>query len=391
MRNVVIAYALSFLWRCWFWLGVWVFYYLRFTDYAGIGFLEAVMITTATIGEIPTGAIADMVGKKKAVILAFGLGAIGNLAMALAPNYSVLLISIITMTLGGAFYSGSLEALVYDSLIEDKKIDLYQKVIGRITTMQNLGMALAGIVGGFLYQINVSLPFFLVALVYLIGIVVSLQLTEPIVDTAKYSWNKFFQQIRTGFDQLFANKMIAYMVLLFLLPGAFMIATENVINDATAIELGFNSAQLGIFVTTLYLLGVLVSEKTEWIVGKLNSKHLYILMLTIYLTTLLVIPKANLVVGALLLLVRYGASTIFNNYESIRINAVIESKYRATTLSTFNLFKNIPYVFAATGIGVLMNIYTAKIFSLYFGVVLIVGLGIIYLLKPIFIGSKQAK
>jgi len=64
MRNITIAYTLSFLWKCWFWLGIWVFYYLRFTDYAGIGFLEAVMITTATIGEIPTGAIADILGKK---------------------------------------------------------------------------------------------------------------------------------------------------------------------------------------------------------------------------------------------------------------------------------------------------------------------------------------
>ena len=65
MKNVKIAYVLSFLWRSWFWLGIWVFYYLRFTDYAGIGLLEAVMITTASLGEIPTGAIADVWGKKK--------------------------------------------------------------------------------------------------------------------------------------------------------------------------------------------------------------------------------------------------------------------------------------------------------------------------------------
>jgi MFS family permease len=153
MKNVKIAYTLSFLWRSWFWLGIWVFYYLRFTNYAGIGFLEAVMIATSTTGEIPTGVIADILGKKKAIILAFFLGAVGNLMMAFAPNYSVLLASIVTMTLGGAFYSGSLEALVYDSLIDQKKTDNYRGIIGRMTTMQNLGMAFSGIVGGFLYQL----------------------------------------------------------------------------------------------------------------------------------------------------------------------------------------------------------------------------------------------
>ena len=91
MKNVKIAYYLSFLWRSWFWLGIWVFYYLRFTDYAGIGFLEAVMITTSTLGEIPTGAIADILGKKKAVSIAFFLGGLGNLIMAFAPNYWVLI------------------------------------------------------------------------------------------------------------------------------------------------------------------------------------------------------------------------------------------------------------------------------------------------------------
>lgn len=384
MKNIKIAYALSFLWRSWFWLGIWVFYYLRFTDYAGLGFIEAVMITSSTLGEIPTGAIADIIGKRKAVILAFFLGGLGNLIMAFSPNYLVLLISIVTMTIGGAFYSGSLEALVYDTLLEHKLADTFQKVIGRITTMQNLGMAVAGITGGFLYTINVSLPFILVATAYLIGLILALGLTEPTIDLEKYSWRKFLQQNKEGFNQLFSTRKVAFMVLLFLIPSAFMIATENVINDATAIELGFNSIQLGFFATILYLFGIIMSEKSDWIIQKLNSKWIYGLMLIIYVLTLLLIPRASFFVGAILLLLRYGAATVFGNYESVRINAVIDSKYRATTLSTFSLLRNIPYVFAATGIGILMNLYTVKIFSMFFGVTLIVALILLYLIKPLF-------
>ncbi|TXH62552.1 MAG: MFS transporter, partial [Thiothrix sp.] len=169
MNNVVTAYILSFLWRSWFWLGIWIFYYLKYTDYAGIGFLEAVMITTATIGEIPTGAIADIVGKKKAVIAAFIISGLGNLTMAFASSYTVLLGSIIMMTLGGCFYSGSLEALVYDGLKNDGKEKIFNKVISRMNTMQNLGMAMSGAVGGYLYTINNSLPFIMVAIFYAIG------------------------------------------------------------------------------------------------------------------------------------------------------------------------------------------------------------------------------
>lgn len=384
MKNIKIAYALSFLWRSWFWLGIWVFNYLRYTDYAGIGLLETVMITTATLGEIPTGVIADLIGKKKTIIIAFFLGALGNIVQAIAPNYYVLMASIMIMTIGGAFYSGSLEALVYDTLKEQSLTQSFKKVIARINTMQNVGMAVAGICGGYLYQLNYAYPFYGVAIAYLIGMILSFGLIEPSVDTEKYSWKRFLLQNKEGFGQLFMNKRIAYMSLLFLVPSAFMIATENVLNDATAIELGFKSTQLGIFATLLYLFGIYASEKSEWIISKMNAKNIFILLLLIYFLTLVVMPKASFVVGAILLLLRYGASTIFGNYESVRINDAIDSRYRATTLSTFSLIKNIPYIFTATAIGALMNIYTVKVFSMYFGILFIASLAVVYFLRPMF-------
>jgi len=384
MRNVKIAYVLSFLWRSWFWLGIWIFYYLRFTDYAGIGFLEAVMITTASLGEIPTGAIADVWGKKKAITLAFLISGVGNLVMAFAPNYSVLLVSVIAMTFGGAFYSGSLEALVYDSLIEEDNISKYKSVVGRMTTMQNLGMAVAGISGGFLYQINASLPFIMVSIAYAIGLILSLRLVEPEIDTEKYSWKIFIDQNRQGLRQLFLRKNTAYLVWLLLIPSAFMLATENVINDATAVELGFSSIQLGIFATVLYLFGILVSEKSEWLMSRLNSKWFYGIVIVVYVGTLVTIPAASFWFGATLLLLRYGAQTVFHNYRSVRLNAVIDSKYRATTLSTFSLLEGIPYILGATGIGVLMNLYTAKTFSMYLGLTVAVAIICLYLIRPFF-------
>jgi MFS family permease len=357
---------------------------LRFTDYAGIGFLETVMITTSTLGEIPTGAIADIVGKRKAVMLAFALGALGNITMAFAPNYIVLIISIMTMTLGGAFFSGSLEALVYDTLKERKLEHTFQGVIGKMNSMQNIGMAVAGIAGGYLYQINVSLPFLMVALAYTMGVFVSFNLTEPKIDSEKYSWKIFVSQNKEGFSQLFHSNKTMWLALLFLIPSAFMVATENVVNDATVIELGYNSIGFGYFATCLYLFGTLVSVKSDWIISKLGSAYTYVTLLSIYAITLLLIPWSMIAVGTVLLLLRYGVQTIFDNYQSVKINEIADSRYRATTLSTFNLLRNIPYVFGATGIGLLMNLYTAKTFSLYFGIVFIFIVSLVFIAKPIF-------
>jgi MFS family permease len=83
-NNITIAYVLTFAKNTWFWLGIWIFYYLRFTNYAGIGLIETVLIVTTTLTEIPTGAVADLLGKKKTLVIAFLLEAVGAYMMAFA-------------------------------------------------------------------------------------------------------------------------------------------------------------------------------------------------------------------------------------------------------------------------------------------------------------------
>lgn len=377
MKNVILAYYLSFLWRSWFWLGVWILYYLKFTDYAGIGLLETIMITTAIVSEVPTGAVADMVGKKRAIVLAFLLSAIGNFVMAFAPSYWVLVGSIVTMTIGGAFYSGSMEALVYDTLKSNGKESDYEKALGKMTTMQNLGMAVAGVTGGFLYKLNESLPFLLVGIAYVIGVAMSMLLQEPEVDTEKFSWKGFVRQNKRGFRQLFISRAVGRQTVLLLIPGAIMVATENVLNDATALEYGFNSIELGFLATLLYLFGAIVSNWSDKLMNWWRKNTFYILIIGGYVISMLLTPIVTLYMGGLLLVVRWGFQTIYGNFVSVAINRQTESKYRATTLSTYALLNNIPYALGATGIGILMNIFTAKVFSQYLGIV--VGLIVIVL------------
>jgi len=351
---------------------------MRFTDYAGIGLLETIMIVTAIVSEVPTGAVADLIGKKHAIVIAFVMGALGNLVMALAPSYWILILSIVIMTIGGAFYSGSMEALVYDTLKERGEEKRYKKALAKMTTMQNLGMALAGVVGGFLYQIHVSLPFLLVAVAYVIGVVLSLYLTEPSVDSEKFSLHNFVKQNKRGFGQLFRTPKIAKQTWLLLIPGALMVATENVLNDATALEFGFNSIQLGILATILYLFGAIVSNWSEKIMNWWRRNQLYAIVIVSYIVSMLLTPYLTMYLGALLLIGRWGIQTLYGNFVSVAINEQTESRYRATTLSSYALINGIPYALGATGIGVLMNLFTARVFSQYLG--LVIGIVVLVLL-----------
>jgi hypothetical protein len=68
------------------------------------------------------------------------------------------------------------------------------------------------------------------------------------------------------------------------------------------------------------------------------------------------------------------------------INKQTESKYRATTISTFNMLKNLPYVLTAAFIGRLMDIISARHFAFYFGLALLAVL----LLQKLTLDKKKS-
>jgi len=369
-RNIVLSYILAFSKNTWFWLGIWIFYYLRFTNYAGIGIIETILIVTFTLAEIPTGAVADLIGKKKTLILAFFLETVGGLMMAMAPNFQILALSIFVMCVGGAFYSGTLDALVFDSLKEDGNESSYDKKISNINTISLLAPAICGVLGGFMYKINPSLPFYGNAAGYFLGFVVSFFLIEPHIDTEKFSLKSFLKQSGFGLKELFKSIDIKRQTILLLSIGFFVVISSEMIDSFLGFEFGFNEIQLGILWSVIFVISALASQLTPIIRNFLKGNLSIIAIGILMAITFVVSPVVGLALGGITLALRSSLQGIFENMASIVINNNTESRFRATTLSTFNMIKNIPYVLSAYFVGSLSDTLSAKNISLYLGIIL---------------------
>jgi MFS family permease len=371
MRNIKLVYILSFLRTSWFWLGIWVYYYLRFTNYAGIGLLETIMVLTFTLTEIPTGAVADLLGKRKTMITAFLLLFLGEFTMGMASSYTMLGSGIFLACIGGTFFSGTMEALVYDSLKEKKQEKIYDKIISNINTIQLISMALASVVGGFLYTLNPSLPFFMVSAFCAIGFFIAFWLKEPLIDSQKFSLNNFVIQTKQGVKQLFKNKKVKKITILLLSVDFFIIISWEMLNDLLAVEFGFQAKVLGIFWAVVSLIAATVSQLTPIIRQKFGEIKSLVTVGIIIGLSFLVSPFVGLIVGGLSILLRYNLQTIFQNLTSVVINKNTESKFRATTISTYNMIKNLPYVLTAYFLGCIMDFYSAKVFAFGMGTMLL--------------------
>lgn len=372
MKNIYLAYILAFLNKAWFWGAIWILYYLRFTDYSGIGLIESIMIVLSIFLEIPTGAIGDLLGKRKTLIIAMLCCVIGNIIMALSPNISVLLFSVIFMTIGSALYSGTFEAFIYDTLKEHKQEDMYDRVISNVSSIDSVSMGITAIIGGFLYTMNPTFPFYATAATYFLGALLAFFLVEPKIDSEQFSFSNFISQNKMGLHELFHSKKNT-IIILFLLPlMSVYVFGYQFLQDAIHLDLGFTGQQLGFIVAGICIVAAIFSQFTH-IVRKKVSFVTFTLFSSLFTGIIFIaISFVSPILAILLSYLRIGTLTIQYNLSSQVINTLSSSKNRATTLSTFSLLTNIPYVITAFFMGEIIDNYSALTFAYYLGMVLFV-------------------
>jgi len=364
---------LSFAFHAWFWLGSWIFYYLRFGDYASVALLDSGAVAVTLLMEIPTGAFADLLGKRKTLILAFLLQGTGNIVMGLSGSFWMLALSLWLLTcVGGAFYSGALEALVFDSLKSMGEDHRFDKVMGGISATKLWSMALCGVIGGFSYYIAPGLPFILNGIVCLVGFIVCLWLNEPTVDTEKHSLADFFRQNTLGIKTLFGSVSMKQLSLFLTMTGAFMVVSYEILEDLLAIEFGYSPMGISILFSVACLVAGLISVYIPRWKIQIDHKVMLVVSVMIVAVTRLLSPWIGMMAFGGLTLLGIVSEVVYNNSTSVLVNQNTESKVRATTLSTLSLLRSLPYAMGGSLVGALVLLSGgAKNFSLWFGLILV--------------------
>lgn len=146
---------------------------------AEVYFMESIVLFLMIFMEIPSGALADLIGRKKT-------SAIGSLCILICIIWFGLMDSPtdawganIVCMFGVALRSGSDDALIYDSLHEMGLQETYQQVRGRAEGFRFLVMACSSLCAGFLAQYDLRLPLLLSIPGIAGAVVVALMFTEP--------------------------------------------------------------------------------------------------------------------------------------------------------------------------------------------------------------------
>lgn len=108
---------------------VWVVFLLqRGFSIAQVGIAEGVFHVVSMCCEIPSGMVADLIGRKRTLVLSGLVSAAGALCMILTNAFPMILVAMGLNALSYNLVSGSREALTYDSLLEAGAQEEYLRV-----------------------------------------------------------------------------------------------------------------------------------------------------------------------------------------------------------------------------------------------------------------------
>ena len=168
--------------------------------------------------EIPSGYIADVWGRKNALVAGMIFGTAGFASYATGEGFVGFLIAEIFLGIGHAMISGADSALLYDSLLDVKKEKQYLKYEGRLTAYGNFSEAGAAILGGIIANyLSMRSTYVGQTAISFIGLIVALTLMNPSSHQVikKFQFSRLIQIMRYALiknQQLRANILLSSVI-----------------------------------------------------------------------------------------------------------------------------------------------------------------------------------
>ncbi|KXK27004.1 MAG: Major Facilitator Superfamily protein [candidate division WS6 bacterium OLB20] len=371
LTNIRIYYLMTIVHNCWWIMGNWIFFWTRYMTYGTLGLIDALAFAFGVLMEVPTGAVADLIGKRKTVIAGMGFASAGIAMMTFSMNQYWMLIGFLIAQLGWALYSGAAEAIAYDTLLDNELEDSFEDVISRSHTLGIATTVTTVLLGGVLYNLYFQLPHIMWFVSFSIGTVFALFLTEPASDSETFSLKNYIRQMRNGIRHLVTPKLREYTMFFFFLYGGFAIYDWGLVKPALAEFFGFDALAMAVMYSVFGLAGAIIVSFLPAI-RKRVSDHSGLYLLTVFVAVpymLMALPLGYYAVIAFAMIDIAGR--LVYPWLSVVLNRQVPSKDRATTISTAVLLGRLPYVIVAIAAGQAAESGGLGTFSLMIGAVIV--------------------
>jgi MFS family permease len=330
--------------------------------------IQAAYALSILILEIPSGYLADIFGRKKALILGAFFMPVGISVYVFTHTFYSFLLAEFIIAFGNSMRSGCDSAIIYDTLIQLKEEDAYKKFEGRSFYYARMGTAVSSISGGLLALLSLRLPFYANMATSALMLPLAFSLIEP--------YRKKLETAKPMKDILKISRfsLVHPRLRLLILFGALIASTGTTGVWAYFLyyeSVGIDIAYFGIIFALFQLSSAFGARQAHILEKKLGQKRsLYLPLLIAPSFILLGILKTALLIPLIFL----NAFLWGSAYPLLldQMNRLIKSEVRATALSVANMMGSLSFVIVSPLFGKLVDSYSLSSAFIIMGIYFVV-------------------
>jgi MFS family permease len=345
IRNVAIFYFQSACVGSFFCAAIWLFVWQRYLSLGEVGLVDWLAVIVAWFAEVPSGVLADKLGRKWLVIMALVLSAAGIVMQGLSHTFTAFLLSNILYMVGFSFHSGAAEALVYESLPSDNQLGgatrehAYERVVAASNFIQLITHVVSILLGTFAYNVmGDAAPFLLQGGFYAIGALVGLWAIESVPEDKRVYRTSIRQTIIDSVKSVkfITRELFPVAIITFAALGLYDMCAWSFMRTAIATKFGFNHEGYAIIIN-LGIIGAAICvrllPKIRAMLGDLcGFPGVGIFLGVLFLLCAFNLGSAGAVALALIIMI----GNLLKPWSLVIVNKNISDDHRATVISLFS-------------------------------------------------------
>lgn len=328
-------------------------------SFSGIALAGAAALVVGVVGEVPTGYVADRLGRRNTLLAAavcHTLAQAGYLLVWSVPAAAV--VGAVT-ALAESLQSGTLDAWLYDALAERDENDAYTRVFGRGESLRLYAGAAMTVAAGPLYALDPQYPFVATTVVNCASVVSLFALPRVTAhrEVDAFSPRRAVVAVREALLSCDLRSYVCYAALSVAVVRVSMEYLQPVAVDSLGVLPGDPAASVGVLYAGFTALAAAASGRAASIADYLGVRA--VLLGGPFLTALLFVGVAFAPWLALPAFVfMRPAGSVVRTVRSRYLNDRVESTGRATVLSASALLFSVARFPLLLGSGVVADAFS---------------------------------
>ncbi len=357
-RNIILDYFSVFITNLNMQSSIWVLY-LAYCglNLAQIGLLEGIYHATGILFEIPSGAVADLLGRKRSMVLSRICIAASCIIMLFSRSFGLFALSFIIQALGNNFNSGSEEALVYDSMKYIGREEQYMGIYGRLNIILEVSQGIATVAGGILAEYSYFWCYGACVIIALLSLLPVLLMTEAPFDRQGNKRTGIGELVASHFRESFRILQSDVRIFKIILYYSVIYAAQTLLffySQQYFYSLGYNKIRISLILLIMgaaSCLGAFISDK---IYPRYRKKVVFAASAVIAVS-MICYGFENAALSAAALSVAGFCNSILYPVQSDSLNQLIPSDQRATLISVNSMFFSVAMILMFPAVGMMAD------------------------------------